>query len=466
MMATSQKEKPQHTKYTTRKLGGSLSKNIKSASLLRVNPETKDDELVLDLATGRSFFLLPWIKPPTATTARDGLGPLFNARNCSKCHQGGGRGRPPKADEEMRHMLVRVSISGRNKKKGVIPHPVYGSQLQIFGVERGTNGIQAAAGEGKKRVIGEAQIRVEYKIIKGTYPDGETYALSKPVFSFQDLSYGALGPEILTSPRVGPSLVGVGLIGKIPEEDILGLADPEDKNKDGVSGRANFVWSHEKNKTMLGRYGLKANTPTLAQQVADAFVNDIGITSRIFPNENCGEHQTTCLKGPNGRGPSSEFEIDDALLQSVTNFMRYFPVPFVKSKKIKNVEKGKNLFKKSGCESCHHPSFTTQKSSIPLLNQQSISPYSDFLLHDMGPLLADGRPDFEATGSEWRTAPLWGIGWRQNQGEFNNYLHDGRAHTVEEAVLWHSGEAEKAKQMYMHLKKSERNALLTFVESL
>lgn len=457
-------QKPSNT--VQNKPGGALSKHIKSASLLRVTPKTQDDELLLDLATGHSFFANPWIKPPTATTARDGLGPLFNARNCIKCHQGGGRGRAPDEGKAMRQMLVRLSVPGTDSKRGVIPEPQYGTQLQIFGFHRGKNGIESYQGGGKERAIGEAKVTVSYQQISGQYPDGQAYTLQKPIFTINNLSYGKFAAGVLTSPRIGPSLIGVGFIERIPEKDILALADADDKNKDGISGRANQVWSREHNKTMLGRYGLKANTPTLAQQVADAFVNDLGITSSIFPDENCGEKQTSCLKAENGRGPSSANEIDNALLASVTNFVRYFPVPYSGSDK-KVVSEGKIHFEQSGCQSCHHASFITEASTEhELLSSQTISPYSDFLLHDMGIGLADGRPDFQASGNEWRTAPLWGIAWRQYQGKFNNYLHDGRAASVEQAILWHGGEAEAAKQHFMQLKHDQRAALITFIKSL
>ncbi|MBL4634739.1 MAG: thiol oxidoreductase, partial [Kofleriaceae bacterium] len=328
-------------------------------------------------------------------------------------------------------------------------------------------GIEGEAGEGSSKAVGEARISVSYTLVKGEFPDGQSFSLRKPTIHFDVLSYGDFSDDVLLSPRVGPSLVGVGFIEMIPEAQIRSLDDPDDKDEDGISGRINQVWSQENNTTMIGRYGLKASTPTLRQQVADAFVNDIGITSSIFPMENCGEKQKSCLLGKSGRGPSSAFEIDDDLLASVVNFVRYFPVPVYAVQELELAQKGEDEFEKAGCQSCHHPSFvTTESSEHPLLSKQEIWPYSDFLLHDMGSGLAGGRPDFDASGTEWRTAPLWGLHWRQGQGLFNNYLHDGRAATVEEAILWHGGEAEQAKEKYIQLSKEQRSSLLYFVGSL
>lgn len=441
-----------------RKLGGQLSVNKSKGSILRLLPKSQDNRLLLDIAGGHSFFSLPWISPPTSTTSRDGLGPLFNARNCIKCHHNGGRGRAPSEGEEMRHMLIRLSIPGKDRKHGVIPEPVYGTQLQLFG----NNDVK-----NNSHISGEAVVTVTYKTLSGQYPDGEPYQLTKPEFMLKHYAFGPMSSDTLMSPRNGSSLVGMGLIEMIPSDAILSLIDEEDTNNDGISGRANQVWSREHNKLMLGRYGLKANTPTLRQQVTDAFVNDIGITSSIFPNENCGEKQTSCLQAKHGRGPRSNDEIDDVILSKVVNLVRYLPVPYSRIKNVNKVKEGEAHFHAAGCPACHQPSFTTKKTmKHELLSLQKISPYSDFLLHDMGADLADGRPDFEANGSEWRTAPLWAMKWRQTQGKFNNYLHDGRASSVEEAILWHSGEAEAAKHRFMNFNKNQRQALLDFIESL
>ncbi len=458
--------KKQALEKSQRKSGGVLTLGIKSRSLLRATPPLNDHEVQMDIAVGRSFFINPWVIPPASTTARDGLGPLFNARTCKGCHRGGGRGRAPESGEPMRHMLVRLSLPGTHTKLGVRPDPQYGTQFQSLGIQRGSNRLESAINEGLKgKSIGEVQIETSYQTINGKYPDGETYQLQKPIFRLEQPAYGELAESMLISPRIGPSLAGSGLIGEIPPQAILALADPQDSNGDGISGKANKVWSQEKQKTVLGVYGLKANSPDLKQQVADAFVNDLGITSTIFPRENCGEKQLACLNAPHGNGPDTTHEISDDLLAKVVNYTRFFVVPAAR-KKSKTIKAGEKYFQQSGCVNCHQPDFVTKKdASHPELASQHIWPYSDFLLHDMGKALADNRPDFKASGSEWRTAPLWGIRWRQYQGKFNNYLHDGRARSVEEAILWHGGEAEAAKQAFMQLKKKQRKALIRFVES-
>lgn len=472
---TTAKEKTEQTNTTNNsttidKNNKTTRKYRKVTSMLRLSPKNETGEVQMDFAIGRSFFVNPWVIPPASTNARDGLGPLYNARTCQQCHQGGGRGRAPEENELMKRMLVRLSIPGKNTKTGSVPEPNYGSQFQIFGIQRSVNGFSSEAGTShQNKAIGEAKITVKYKSIKGQYPDGQPYTLRQPNFIISDLSYGQLAKDVLQSPRIGPSLAGVGLINAIKENDILALADPDDKNKDGISGRPNYVWSREKQKTMMGRFGLKANIPTLKQQVADAFVNDIGITSHIFPDENCGSNQTACLKAENGKGPHTPHEISDELFDKVVTFVSHINTPKQYRSQIsnKNRQQGQNDFHASGCSSCHHPSFTTSKdAAFKTFQSKKISPYSDFLLHDMGKGLADNRPDFEASGQEWRTAPLWGLAWRQEQGKFNNYLHDGRAKTVEEAILWHSGEAEKAKQTFMHLPKDRRDTLLEFIKSL
>lgn len=452
----------------------------KVTSLLRVPPKQENGDVQLDFAAGRSFFVNPWVIAPSSTNARDGLGPLYNARTCQQCHQGGGRGRAPDDKKPMRNMLMRISVPGENKTKGVIPEPNYGNQIQLIGIRNSSKNV-------KEKATGEAQITVKYKTISGQYPDGESYTLRKPDFQVNNLAYGPLAKDALLSPRIGPTLAGMGLINEIVETDILALADPEDTNQDGISGRPNLVWSREHQKTMIGRFGLKANTPTLRQQVADAFVNDIGITSHIFPDESCTSTQTACLDAENGQGPNTPYEISNLLLDKVVTFVSHLKVPSAYSDKAttknsslhssqntsqqnsKEIHKkmGKHDFHALGCASCHHPTFTASKSaSFESFKSKKIFPYSDFLLHDMGEGLADGRPDFEASGSEWRTAPLWDLSWRQKQGKFNNYLHDGRAQTVEEAILWHGGEAEATKQKFMHLPKARRRSLLEFIESL
>ena len=419
---------------------------------------------------GLSFFRDPWVIAPSATTDRDGLGPLFNARACFACHPRGGRGRTPSnIDEPMLSMFLRLSIPGENKKYGVIPEPVYGDQLQVrgitvknsFGLAR-KNGV--AEGDG---LIGEAHSYVEYETIRGSYADGENWELRKPHYKIRDAAWGEMHPDTLFSPRLAPPLAGLGLLEAIDERDILALADPEDKNNDHISGKANLVWDVVRGKTVLGRFGFKANQPNLLQQTAAAFRGDIGITNDLFKEQPCSERQIICQQAQNGLDSNSDVEIKRELLDAVTFFGRMLAVNKRRGENTPKVLAGRKLFYQANCKACHTPGFTTiNNAAEPELAGQKIWPYSDLLLHDMGKGLADGRPDFLATGSEWRTAPLWGLGLSQQVSGSKLYLHDGRARSLSEAILWHDGEAKTSRDYFIAMDKEKRQALLAFVRSL
>ena len=413
----------------------------------------RQDELLFFV--GNSFFNQNWVTAPASTTARDGLGPLFNTRSCAGCHFKDGRGRPPEKDGELgTGFLMRLSIPGRDIHGAVLPEPTYGGQLQ-------DQAIQNVAPEG--------QIKISYEEITGTFADGESYTLRKPTYTFTDLAYGELHPEFQFSPRVANQIIGMGLLEAIPEETLLALADPNDADEDGISGRPNYVWDHLNQRTALGRFSWKANQPTIFQQVADAFWGDIGVTSRGSSrtgptnDQNCTESQTACQNALDGGQP--EIEDDDFL--KVVLYSSSLAVPARRNWDDPTVLEGKKLFMKAGCDSCHTPKLETGiHPMIPALSKQTIRPYTDLLLHDMGDGLADGRPDFQATGNEWRTPPLWGIGLIETVNGHTYYLHDGRARNLMEAILWHGGEAEAAKNRILNLNKEEREALLRFLESL
>ena len=405
---------------------------------------------------GNAFFKQPWVSSPASTTARDGLGPLFNTNTCQSCHAKDGRGRPPATEEEdFLSMLVRLSIPATTEAQrqqlitdGAIAEPNYGGQIQ----NRAIQGIQP-----------EAQPRLTYQEITGHFKDGEAYTLIKPTLSLEDLAYGDLHPDTMTSVRTTPAMIGLGLLDAISDADILKNADPDDANKDGISGRVNKVWDIQKQESVIGRFGWKANQPTLAQQVMGAFHGDMGLTSELFQNQNCTPVQTDCAKAPNGGTP----EVPKNIMDTVVFYSSTLGVPARRNTKTDAAKKGQQLFSSAGCTSCHTPHFkTSDHASIPELSQQSIAPYTDLLLHDMGKGLADGRPDFLATGSEWRTPPLWGIGLVETINSHTRFLHDGRARNLSEAVLWHGGEGEQAKQNYIEMSKADRDALITFLETL
>lgn len=403
---------------------------------------------------GNSFFNQNWVTAPASTTARDGLGPLFNARSCAGCHFKDGRGRPPEFDGEIpTGFLVRLSVPGRSVHYEVQPDPIYGTQLQ-----------EAALLD----LSAEGQIRIEYEEIHGKFADGTPYTLRKPTYHIDDLAYGDLHPEVMISPRVANQVIGLGLLEAIPEERLLSLADPTDQDGDGISGRPNYVRDFVNNRTVIGRFGWKANQPHLLQQVASAFSGDMGITTSIFPQLNCTAAQTECADLPDGGTP----EIDDDDLLKVVLYTSTLAVPARRNMDQATVEKspvqlGETLFHESGCAACHTPYHQTGvHPTIAAFSHQHIYPYTDLLLHDMGPDLADGRPDFQATGSEWRTPPLWGIGLFETVNGHTYLLHDGRARSIMEAILWHGGEGEHAKEKVLELNQTERDALVAFVESL
>ena len=398
--------------------------------------------------TGNSFFNRNWVTSPASTEDLDGLGPLFNSRSCSGCHFKDGKGRPPAPGEPLVSMLFRLSKPGKSVHGGPVADPNYGLQLAdraILGVPR------------------EGTVNITYEEIPGKFADGQSYSLRKPHYEFTELGYGPLEEDVLFSPRVAPHMVGLGLLEAIDEATILGFEDPQDTNGDGISGRANSVWDAAANKVSIGRFGWKANQPNLRQQTAGAFVGDIGITSSLFPQENCSSNQTDCQNAFNEGKP----ELKESIFDKVTFYSSTLAVPKRRLWDDPVVLRGKQLFFESNCTGCHIPKVTTGNSgNIPEFYQQQIRPYTDLLLHDMGDALSDGRPDFEASGNEWRTPPLWGIGLIETVNGHTNFLHDGRARNLEEAVLWHGGEAENSKQAYLNLNKADREALIKFLESL
>ena len=397
---------------------------------------------------GDSFFEQNWVTAPASTAARDGLGPTFNAQSCSSCHVLDGRGRPPVDDADPeRGLLFRISIPGAAAHGGPLPDPIYGGQLQ-------DRAILTAPAEGR--------FRIAYDVIHGAYGDGEPYTLLAPRYSFADLAFGPLHPELMVSPRVAPSAFGAGLLEAIAEADILAQADPDDADGDGISGRPNLVWDARRGATALGRFGWKANVPTVEQQVAGAFLGDIGITSPLFPAENCPAAQTDCQTAPHGGSP----EIPAHRLAQVVFYNQTLAVPAMRNVDDPQVRQGAALFLQAGCATCHTPRYTTGEHPVAALSHQAILPYTDLLLHDLGAGLADGRPDFLADGREWRTPPLWGIGLIDNVNGHTRLLHDGRARSIAEAILWHDGEGLAAREMFRNMPRAARAALLRFLESL
>jgi CxxC motif-containing protein (DUF1111 family) len=398
---------------------------------------------------GNSFFRNNWVTAPASADARDGLGPVFNATSCGGCHFKDGRAEAAATSGPIKTgLLFRISLPGTGLNGGPIIVDNYGDQLN----DKGLLGVQP-----------EVDIQVNYEEIPGKYPDGTPYSLRKPTYTFNNAAYGALPGNMLVSPRIAQSIHGLGLLEAVSEATILAMADDADINGDGISGRANYVWDVSSSSTILGRFGWKANQPSIRQQVAGAFLGDIGITSSIFPNENIHGVQLTTLGSiPNGGTP----EISDENLNEVVFYTHTLAVPARRNYNDPIVLQGKQLFNQIKCTSCHVPQLTTGAGIIPQLSYQKIWPYTDMLLHDMGDGLADGRPDFWALGNEWRTPPLWGIGLTKTVNGHTNFLHDGRARNFEEAILWHGGEATRSVDSFKQLSKSDRDKLIKFLESL
>ncbi|MGB4073552.1 di-heme oxidoredictase family protein [Pseudomonas sp.] len=409
----------------------------------------------LDFSVGNSFFRNPWVSAPATTTARDGLGPLFNTNACQNCHIKDGRGHPPEPNAvSAASMLVRLSIPAGNEhaaiieRLGVLAEPTYGGQLQDMS---------------NPGVAPEGKVRVSYNTQQITLNDGQQVELRQPKLEISQLGYGPLHPDTLFSARIAPPMIGLGLLEAIPEAAILANADPDDGNGDGISGRANQVWDRAQQGSVLGRFGWKAGQPTLNQQNAEAFANDMGLTSELVTQDNCSQAQPDCRNAPQGGVP----EVSANILASVLFYTRNLAVPARRDVNSPAVLQGKSLFHQAGCQGCHTPQFTTASDAAePELANQLIRPYSDLLLHDMGDGLADHRPEFLANGREWRTPPLWGIGLTQAVNGHTQFLHDGRARNLLEAILWHGGEAEAAKQQVLSFSTEQRAALLTFLNSL
>jgi len=413
----------------------------------------------VDFSVGNSFFRNPWVIAPSTTTARDGLGPLFNTNACQNCHIKDGRGHPPTPDAANAvSMLVRLSIPDAPayakviEQLGVVPEPVYGGQFQDMAVPG---------------VVPEGKVRVDYTPVPVRFKDGTEVELRKPTLNITQLGYGPMHPDTRFSARIAPPMIGLGLLEAIPEEAILANADAQAKEKNGIAGRPNRVWDDAQQKTVLGRFGWKAGQPNLNQQNVHAFSGDMGLTTSLRPIDDCTDAQTACKTAPNGNGPDGEPEVSDNILRLVLFYSRNLAVPARRDVNAPQVLAGKNLFYQAGCQSCHTPKYTTAANAAePELANQVIRPYSDLLLHDMGDGLADNRTEFQASGRDWRTPPLWGIGLTEAVSGHTQFLHDGRARNLLEAVLWHGGEAKAAQQQVLSFNAEQRAALLAFLNSL
>jgi CxxC motif-containing protein (DUF1111 family) len=405
------------------------------------DPGLPQDAKGLDFEIGRALFERQWAAAPASTQAADGLGPLFNARSCNACHPGGGRGAPfDKAGAALPSLLFRLGTRGDAAADA--GDPIYGQQIQISSV----------AG-----LSGEAKPGISFETRTVTLADGTTVELRKPTPHLDDLSQGALAPETVVSPRLATAIHGIGLLEQIPESAILANAHATDE--DGVKGKPNYVIDPVTGRRKLGRFGWKAGAASLEVQNAKALDLDIGLSNPVFRDAfgDCTAAEKDCLRMPTGASPQFEnLEVPSSLTRLIDRFVGEAMLPRVS--KPANVEAGRAVFSSAGCAACHQPAFR-------LANGREIAPYTDLLLHDMGTGLADRMAEGEASGREWRTAPLWGIGQALRTGNVG-LLHDGRARNVLEAILWHDGEAATARRQVEQSSAQDRQALIDFIGSL
>nr|WP_244423623.1 di-heme oxidoredictase family protein [Nitratireductor pacificus] len=412
---------------------------------------------------GNGLFRKDWVSAPSSTQASDGLGPLFNARACQSCHIKDGRGHAPATvDDPAVSLLVRLSVPPGEAEAAAIadgrlaaaPEPVYGQQLQDFAVA----GLNA-----------EGRVEITYEDVPVELSGGETVTLRKPTLTLKDPGFGAFHPGMMTSVRVAPPMIGLGLLESIHEADILSGEDPDDRDGDGISGRAARVRDAE-GVWRLGRFGWKAIMPTVAEQSAGAFSGDMGLSTPIAPDHwgDCTGAQQACRALPHGAQERlGAEEVPGDLLDLVSFYSRHLAVPVRRKVNDANVLAGKKIFYEAGCATCHRPKYVTRRDvPDPALRFQLIWPYTDMLLHDMGEGLADHRGEGTADGYEWRTPPLWGIGLSKVVNGEASFLHDGRARTLLEAVLWHGGEAQAARDRIVEMEKQDRENLIRFLESL
>ncbi len=412
---------------------------------------------------GNGLFRKDWVSSPSSTLASDGLGPLFNARSCQGCHIKDGRGVVPAKGEEAVSLFLRLSVPPKTAEEkrllaeyrlAVIPEPVYGGQLQNFAVP----GLKA-----------EGRMQISWKEVPVNLNGGETVMLRQPTYRISDLGYGPLQKDVMMSPRIAQPMIGLGLLEAVHENDILANANRRN-DPDGIRGKPNYTRDMESDRVVLGRFGWKAGQPTVKQQGAHAFSGDMGLSTPMLPSHygDCTPAQKKCLSLPHGAqaqfGPE---EVPGELMDFVAFYSEHLAVPARRDTSEPRTLAGKQLFYEARCHVCHTPKFVTRRDAAnPEHRFQLIWPYSDLLLHDMGEGLADNRPEGAANGREWRTAPLWGIGLAGTVNEPASFLHDGRARTILEAILWHDGEAANARDRVKGMTPAQRADLIRFIESL
>lgn len=392
-----------------------------------------------------------YVRPPPMTAW--GLGPTFIANSCMACHVQGGHGKTPEQPgQTVFQQLLRISLPGEDAQGRPRRHPMYGDQIQVF---------DTIAANRKHIKQGEADVLVDWLPEPVMLPDGTRVELRKPRIRVEQLAFGPLGDDVMMSLRNARAVFGLGYLEAISEADILALAALQ--KTQGLNGRPNTVRDDVTGTVALGRFGWKANQPSVRQQIAAAFLGDMGVTSTLYPRQNCPAAQEDCRAMP----PGDKAELRQADFDLITLWVLALDAPAVRDPSRADIQRGANLFRQAACAHCHVPEMKTGKfAALPALSERTVRAYTDLLLHDMGPGLADGRPDFKAGPRDWRTSPLWGIGLSKQVNGSTDLLHDGRARNVLEAILWHGGEAQRSRDAFAALPAADREALIAFVNSL
>ncbi|NIO41183.1 MAG: thiol oxidoreductase, partial [Burkholderiales bacterium] len=398
-------------------------------------------------AAGRSEFAARWV-PPFVSGGHWGRGPQSNAESCIACHPANGRGRTPDGPQEEPHALsLRLAQPGSDRIGRPRPHPAYGTHLNREGIL------------GQLVEEGDFRIAYQYKTISLT--DGRRIELRYPVVRFVSLWYGPIGNETIVSLRLAQPVFGLGLLEAVAESTLHEIAARQQRL--GFNGRVNIAVDEARGKQAVGRFGHKASQPSLRQQTAAAFHEEIGVTSNVFPQQQCWPIQKACYRAASVSG----VEARDEQIELITDYLQLLAPPKQRNSNDPLVVRGKHLFENAQCAVCHVPELkTSPAASHVILRERTIRPYTDLLLHDMGPGLADGRREFKAGTSDWRTAPLWGIGLRAEVNGNTGLLHDGRARNIVEAILWHGGEADVSRRAFIDMSLQDQLALTRFVESL
>lgn len=430
----------------------SASARILVASLLLLSAASAPAGAIdsMDFVLGKALFERLWVQAPSSTKSADGLGPLFNARACSTCHKGGGQTPVALEPGELPATSSLTLRVGEVMDGKLAPHPDLGEQLQTLAV----TGLPS-----------EGRLLLQYDLHQVRLADGTSVELRQPHFLIAN-DAGKLPAIDWLSPRLAQDLHGLGLLERIPFERMADLADPDDLDGDGISG-AVVMGTYADDNIHPGRFGWKATEPDLERQASSAFHFDIGLSTptHLEPWGDCTEAEVTCRALPHG-AKAGEPEVNDQLVSLIANFLRDLPAP-KPAQPTEATRAGAAIFAKAGCGACH----TEQQPSVDAAGKDiGIAPYTDLLVHDMG----DGLADLSDTGAvssatdarDWRTAPLWGLGQRAAKGPATTLLHDGRARSILEAILWHGGEAAKAQQAAADLSAADRAKLIAFLESL